>query len=120
MRFDPTDHLPLAPRDLLVLTVLVNTPLHGYGIVKAVEERSRSGVLLDPANLYRMLRRMRDLGWVEECEVDGSDRRRTHRITSRGELVLHAEIARLERLLGYVRPDLGPGRQTGLEPGFTG
>ncbi len=120
MRFDPTDHLPLAPRDLLVLTVLSSTPLHGYGIVKAVEERSRSGVLLDPANLYRMLRRMRDLQWVEECEMDGSDRRRTHRITPRGDLVLRAEISRLERLLGYVRPELGSESTPGLEPGFTG
>ena len=44
--------------------VLAEAPLHGYGLLKAVEQRSRSGVLLDPANLYRVLRRMSGLGWI--------------------------------------------------------
>jgi hypothetical protein len=42
------DQLPLAPRDLLILAVLAEGPLHGYGIIKAVEDRSEAGVLLDP------------------------------------------------------------------------
>jgi DNA-binding PadR family transcriptional regulator len=104
---DPIDVLPLAPRDLLVLVVLAEGPLHGYGIVKAVEERSETGVLLDPANLYRVLRRMRDQGWVDECEDDGSDRRRTHEITPRGRAVLRAEVERLDRLVKHARPALG-------------
>jgi len=103
---DPTEMLPLAPRDLLVLVVLADGPLHGYGIVKAVEERSETGVLLDPANLYRVLRRMREEGWVDECD-DGSDRRRTHRITSWGQAVLRAEVERLDRLVRHARPALG-------------
>ena len=100
---DVTAHLPLAPRDLLVLAVLAEGPLHGYGIIKAVEERSSSGVLLDPANLYRVLRRMRALRWIEE-EEGGDERRRTHRITRSGRAVLAAEVGRLERLLAQARP----------------
>ncbi len=100
---DPTSHLPLAPRDLLVLAVLSEGPLHGYGIIKAVEARSESGVLLDPANLYRVLRRMRDLGWLQDAGMDG-DRRRVHRITPDGRAVLGAELDRLQRLLGDLRP----------------
>ncbi len=97
------DALPLAPRDLMVLAVLAEGPLHGYGIIRAVEKRSSSGVYLDPANLYRVLRRMRGLGWLEEVEDDG-ERRRTHRITGAGRAVLSAELARLERLLAQARP----------------
>lgn len=100
---DPIDHLPLAPRDLLVLAVLAEGPLHGYGLIKAVEERSSAGVLLDPANLYRVLRRMRTLGWIEEAD-DAGERRRTHRITADGRSVLAAEVGRLERLLHFARP----------------
>ncbi|MEJ2218100.1 MAG: helix-turn-helix transcriptional regulator [Gemmatimonadota bacterium] len=96
------DALPLAPRDLMVLAVLAEGPLHGYGIIRAVEARS-SSVYLDPANLYRVLRRMRGLGWIEEVE-DDEDRRRTHRITGDGRAVLGAELARLERLLAQARP----------------
>lgn len=105
---DILDHLPLAPRDLLILSVLAEAPLHGYGLIKAVEERSESGVLLDPANLYRVLRRMRELGWIAE-EESAEVRRRVHRITALGRELLSAEIARLERLLGQARPALAGG-----------
>ncbi len=101
---DTQEYLPLAPRDLLVLSVLSEQPLHGYGIVKAVEERSETGVFLDPANLYRVLRRMRRDGWVEEVEAAGDERRRTFALTNQGEGVLAAEIRRLEQLLARVRP----------------
>lgn len=106
---DIQDCLPLAPRDLLILAVLAEGPSHGYGLIKAVEERSESGVLLDPANLYRVLRRMRELGWI--AEADGEDsRRRVHRITERGRAVVTAELARLGRLLDQARPALADGR----------
>jgi DNA-binding PadR family transcriptional regulator len=97
-----SDCLPLAPRDLLVLAVLADGPLHGYGLIKAVETRTSSGVRLDPANLYRVLRRMRSLGWIEEEEDE--ERRRTHRITASGRRVLAAEIRRLEEILAQARP----------------
>ncbi len=106
---DVQDSLPLAPRDLLILAVLAEGPSHGYGLIKAVEERSQSGVLLDPANLYRVLRRMRDLGWIAVEDEDGS-RRRVHRITDRGRAIVSAELARLERLLDQARPALADGR----------
>jgi PadR family transcriptional regulator PadR len=105
---DVHDHLPLAPRDLLILAVLAEGPSHGYGLIKEVEQRSESGVLLDPANLYRVLRRMRELGWIVEDEGDAS-RRRVHRITDRGRAVVGAELVRLERLLDQARPALADG-----------
>jgi DNA-binding PadR family transcriptional regulator len=105
---DPISHLPLAPRDLMILAVLAERPLHGYGLVKAVEARSSSGVLLDPANLYRVLRRMRALAWIEEAD-DDEERRRTYRITSAGREVLVAELRRLERLLEHARPAVADG-----------
>ncbi|UCC26190.1 MAG: helix-turn-helix transcriptional regulator [Gemmatimonadales bacterium] len=105
---DAADFLPLAARDLLILTVLADAPLHGYGIIKAVESRSRSGVLLDPANLYRVLRRMREQGWIREAD-DSDERRRTHAITPLGREVVRAEVERLERLLREARPALSRG-----------
>jgi len=107
------DHLPLAPRDLLVLAVLAEGPLHGYGIIKAVEARSESGVFLDPANLYRVLRRMRRMEWIEEragsidpseADEDPAPRRRTYTLTLGGRTLLSAEVERLERLMRHVRP----------------
>ena len=103
-----TTHLPLAPRDLLILSVLAESPLHGYGIIKAVE--SRSAVRLDPANLYRALRRMSVRGWVEEVAAAPEGRRRTFALTPMGRAILSAEIRRLEELLVQARPRLVDGQ----------
>ncbi|HWA59075.1 MAG TPA: helix-turn-helix transcriptional regulator [Gemmatimonadales bacterium] len=101
----------LAPRDFLILAVLADGPCHGYGIIKAVEERSRRDVLLDPANLYRVLRRMSAAGWIDEVEGRAEDRRRTYRITATGRTILRHEAQRLESLLRGLRPSLaGPRR----------
>lgn len=125
------EHLPLAPRDLVILAVLAEGPRHGYGLIKAVESRSESGVLLDPANLYRVLRRMKGQGWIREASAAkgpsasagetgtgsgepaaGTDsRRRTYEITPVGRSLLSAELHRLERLLRQVRPAMADGER---------
>lgn len=98
----PADHLPLRPRDFLILVVLADGPLHGYGILKAVEEQAGLVVPLDPANLYRSLKRMRRDGIVEEAEpaqgVVSPEQRRYFTLTELGSTVLAAEAARLSRL----------------------
>jgi DNA-binding PadR family transcriptional regulator len=104
--------LPLAPRDLLVLAVLAEGAQHGYGIIKAVEERSQSSVLLDPANLYRVLRRMRRDGWIRQVEGSGDGSRRTYVIAARGRTILRQEVERLDQLLRGVRPALAGGVRT--------
>ena len=105
---DAHEHLPLAPRDLLILAVLAEGPSHGYGVIKAVEARSESGVLLDPANLYRVLRRMSRLRWIRRTSA-GDTRRRTYEVTADGRAILTAELARLERLLDQARPAVAGG-----------
>jgi DNA-binding PadR family transcriptional regulator len=102
--------LPLAPRDLLILAVLADGPAHGYGIIKAVEDRSGNEVLLDPANLYRCLRRMHANGWIGETG-SAAERRRTYRITATGKSVLRNEVQRLDNLLRGLRPTLVTGKR---------
>ena len=98
----PGEHLPLAPRDLLILSALADGPLHGYAIIRSVAEGS--DVLMDPANLYRALRRMKSEGWVTESESGtGEDRRRVFSLSGLGAEILQAEVARLQALLRRVR-----------------
>lgn len=97
--------IPLAPRDLLILSVLSEGPLHGYGIIQAVRERSESGVLLDPANLYRVLHRMRRDDWIRDVAGE-DDRKRRYEVTPLGQRLLKAEVDRLRRLLHEVQPHL--------------
>jgi DNA-binding PadR family transcriptional regulator len=104
---------PLAPRDLQILSALAGEALHGYGLIKEVETRSRGQLLLDPANLYRVLRRMLRDGWIREVAGAGEteERRRVYEITSRGRSILRSEVERLDQLLRQVRPALADSRR---------
>jgi DNA-binding PadR family transcriptional regulator len=96
------EHLPLAPRDLLILSALADGGLHGYAIIRSVADGS--DVILDPGNLHRALRRMKGAGWIIESESDAKeDRRRVYSLSGLGEEVLRAEVARLQALLRRVR-----------------
>lgn len=99
---DARDQLPLSPRDFLILLVLADGPLHGYGILAAVERRVGEEVPLDPANLYRSLKRLRRDGIVEEAEPPDEEvpleQRRYFRLTDFGRDVAAEEAARLARL----------------------
>ena len=94
--------IPLAPRDFLILLILAEGPTHGYGVVTAAEETTDAEVPLDPANLYRALRRMLRDGWVRK--VDDRDPRTLFELTALGRGVLRAEARRLDELLDRARP----------------
>ena len=98
---DPRDFLPLKPADFHILLALTEEPLHGYGIMKAVERESAGEVRLELGSLYRLLARLLDLGMIEAQEPDG--RRRDYALTSFGKRVLQAEALRLASLV-KLRP----------------
>lgn len=96
--------LPLQPRDYLILLALVDEPLHGHGLLKAVEQQA-GGVVFDPANLYRLLRKLERDQLVQEVKpgVKAESRRRQYALTSLGRSVLMAESERLARLAETAR-----------------
>jgi DNA-binding PadR family transcriptional regulator len=105
---NPESFLPVPPRDYLILFSLAGGERHGYGIVVEVAESSERRVRLDPANLYRSLRRMVTNGLVEDAGedegMDGApDRRRVYRITELGLAVVRREAARLASLTESAR-----------------
>jgi DNA-binding PadR family transcriptional regulator len=95
---------PLSPIDFQVLLALRAAPLHGYGIMKAVEESSGGKVTIELGSLYRMIARMMSTGLIAEAE-NGSDThhagktRRNYRITPLGLDVAQAEARRLHDTL---------------------
>ena len=96
-------HLPLKPRDFLILFALVDGEAHGYGILKEVSEESGGGVRLDPANLYRALKRLMKDGLVVESDKRpapdlGDERRRYYGLTDLGSRLVAAEAERLRGL----------------------
>jgi len=98
-------HLPLAPRDYLILFALIESARHGHGILKEVE--AASGLVpFDPANLYRSLQRLERNGLICETVDDApaaGPPRRCFALTRLGRAVLRAEATRLARLADLAR-----------------
>jgi DNA-binding PadR family transcriptional regulator len=102
------DLLPLHPRLLAVLLALAETPMHGYALLKRIEERADLGRPPGPTSLYRALHELEDGGLIAptddrpDAHLD-DERRRYYRLTEYGTRVLDAELARLERVVAWAR-----------------
>ena len=99
---DPRDFLPLKPVDLELLLALAEQDLHGYGLVQAISEHTDGLLVLDPGNLYRVVKRLLADGLIAESDreaMDTEERRKYYRITPLGGRVLAQELQRLRRLV---------------------
>jgi len=88
---------PLREPTFLVLAALGPGPLHGYGIIKTVEEMSEGRVRLRAGTLYAALERLESQGYVvfHGEGSEGGPARRYYRLTDEGEQLLKNEAARL-------------------------
>ena len=90
---------PLTPAVFHILLALSDGPLHGYAIMKRVEEESR--LKMGPGTVYGSLQRLADAGWVRERGLVGATDRRRGRafeLTPEGTDALKHEARRITRL----------------------
>jgi DNA-binding PadR family transcriptional regulator len=102
MTSDPRDFLPLKPVDLELLLALAGEDLHGYGLVQSIAEHTDGLIVLDPGNLYRVIKRLLADGLIAESEsgdAEPGERRKYYRITPLGGRVLAQELERLRRVV---------------------
>ncbi len=95
---------PLTPAVFHILFALSTGDLHGYGIMKQVEDDSQGKIKMGPGTLYGSLKRMLDSGLVREFgkKVDPNldDARRIYyQITGLGKRALESELARYDRIV---------------------
>lgn len=77
--------------DLLVLSVLVGGPLHGYGIVTELRRRSGEDLDLAEGTLYPALHRLESEGLLNSAWSDDAPRRRrVYQLTKRGTAALES------------------------------
>jgi DNA-binding PadR family transcriptional regulator len=80
-----------------IMTALTERPLHGYGVMQAVERLSAGRIRLRAGTLYAALDRLSEDGLLvvdREEAVDGR-LRRYYRLTDEGASRLHAEVQQL-------------------------
>ncbi len=87
-----------------ILAALLDGPLHGYGIIKRVDELSGGDLRLRAGTLYAALDRLADEGRVvpDGEEVVSGRLRRYYRLTPDGNATLAAEAAQLRRAADVV------------------
>jgi len=89
-----------------ILLALSGGDRHGLGIAKAVDEATEGAFSLGPGTLYRSLKEMAADDLIVETVAPSADqdpRRRFYAITDRGREVVHAEAARMARLVDIAR-----------------
>ena len=94
---------PLPMASLHVALALLDGELHGYALMRRVEELSDGKVRMGPGTLYGTLNRLVETGLIEETTARSSrgtdDRRRYYELTTRGRAIALEELARLQRLV---------------------
>jgi DNA-binding PadR family transcriptional regulator len=100
--------LPLSPAWFHLLLALAGGERHGYALMKAVAEESAGELRLGPGTLYGALKRLLDLGLIEESgrrpdPALDDERRRYYRLTTSGRQILGTEAARHARLVSLAR-----------------
>ena len=110
----PDELLPLTPLSIAVLLVLADGPLHGYGLIKALDVETEGRIVPAAGTLYAALERMVDERLIEETDApstpDADQRRRYYGLTAFGREVARAELQRLSRLLALASAKrLAPG-----------
>lgn len=85
-------------------------PLHGYGIMKNVENMSSGRVKLAAGTLYGAINTLIDKGWIVSLPENTDSRKKEYVITSQGKQVLDGEMVRLTELLSNGRTILGGGK----------
>ena len=91
-----------------ILLALVDENRHGLGIASHVESFSEGRVVLGPGTLYGAIKRLLELGLVEDVDDDGSTgvtdpRRRYYCLTPLGRRALEIETRQLATVLNVAR-----------------
>jgi DNA-binding PadR family transcriptional regulator len=96
--------LPAA--SLHVVLALLEGELHGYALMRRVEDLSDGAVRMGPGTLYGTLNRLVDTGLIEETTErrsrPGKERRRYYELTGAGRQVALDELTRLQGLVQRV------------------
>ncbi len=99
----PSELLP-GTLDMLVLRVLVQGPMHGYGIAQRLKALSDDVLQVGESSLYPALQRLLLNGWVdaEWAASENNRRARYYTLTADGRRHLAAERASYRRVTAAI------------------
>jgi PadR family transcriptional regulator len=94
--------------DGMLLAVLEDSPLHGYGIIEALQRRSGGALDVPTGTVYPALRRLERSGWIDgSWSTVGGRKRRTYSLSRAGRRELAARRSEWIRFSGMIGSVLG-------------
>ena len=97
---------PLPAAAFQILMSLVDEELHGYEIMRRVEEQTGGRTRLGPGTLYSSIQALLEAGFIVEVAAPASgddERRRYYRLSAAGRKAGREEAERLADLLRVAR-----------------
>ncbi len=83
----------------MILELLRDRPMHGYEVMRALEETSGGAYTASPGSVYPTLQSLEDDGYVSSEEADG---RKVYTITDAGREFLDSNQDRVEQILRRI------------------
>ena len=84
----------------MILELLRDRPMHGYEVMRALEETSGGAYTASPGSVYPTLQSLEDGGYVSSEEKDG---RKVYTITDEGREFLDSNQDRVEQILHRIK-----------------
>jgi DNA-binding PadR family transcriptional regulator len=99
---------PLPSAAFQILLSLADEDLHGYGVMRQVQQQTGGRMRLGPGTLYSSIQGLLEEKLIEEVEQRGGtepghQRRRYYRLTSAGRKLARSEAERLAGVLRVAR-----------------
>lgn len=99
---------PLPAAAFQIMVALADQDLHGYEIMRRVEDQTAGRTRLGPGTLYSSVQALVEAGFIAEIEPRTdvkltAERRRYYRLTAAGRKASRAEADRLADLLRVAR-----------------
>jgi transcriptional regulator len=90
--------------EMMILQSLRYKPMHGYALVKHIQQVSEDLLQVEEGSLYPALQRMLKQGWVESKEGVSAKGRptRIYRLTQAGRRHLEEEITSFEKMFAGI------------------
>jgi PadR family transcriptional regulator, regulatory protein PadR len=90
--------------EIMILQSLRLKPMHGYALVKHIQQVSENLLQIEEGSLYPALQRMLREGWVDAKEGISAKGRptRIYRLTNAGRRHLEHEVASVEKMFAGI------------------
>lgn len=93
-------YIPMTETAYYILLVL-NEPLHGYGIIQKVEQITEGRIRIGAGTIYGTLSKLEKDGVIDI--VDITERRKIYKQSAIGNLLIRNEIARIKQLIQHSK-----------------